>query len=120
MTEPNIRNPASIIGKLSTSTNVGTSLGQVLAAPGTNNVYKVNSIFAANTSATGSAKVSITVYRNSTDYYLAKEIVVPIEATQIISTKETYFYLQENDALRAQKSGAGTIDVIISYELITN
>jgi len=120
MAEPNIRNPVSITGKISTTSNVSTSSSTILSAPGLGNVYKINSIFAANTSSSGSAKISISVYRSSLNYYLARNIVIPIEATQIISTKETYFYLQENDSIRAQKSGTGTVDVIISYELITN
>jgi hypothetical protein len=57
--------------------------------------------------------------RGGTDVYLAKSISVPVGTTQIISTKETYFYLEENVGIRGQASSANTIDVTISYEEIS-
>jgi hypothetical protein len=63
--------------------------------------------------------VSISIIRNGTDTYLAKTISVPADATQVISTKETYFYLEENVGIRAQASSANGIDVTISYEEIS-
>ena len=48
-----------------------------------------------------SIDISVSIYDSSTDRYIAKEIAVPAKATQILSTKETYFYLEEGDSIRA-------------------
>jgi hypothetical protein len=55
----------------------------------------------------------------ATDRYLAKTIAVPADATQIISTKETYFYLEEGDSIRAVANEAGDLELIIGYEDIS-
>jgi hypothetical protein len=44
---------------------------------------------------------------------------VPADATQIISTKETYFYLEEGDSIRASANAADDLELIIGYEEIS-
>jgi hypothetical protein len=44
---------------------------------------------------------------------------VPADATQIISTKETYFYLEEGDSIRAVANEASDLELIIGYEDIS-
>ena len=120
MTAPNIRNPSSIIGKTAVSKNVPTGLTSVLAnGAGSGDVFKINSIFAANTNGSSFTTISISLY-NGIDHYLASTINVPPDATQIISTKETYFYLEEGWSIRASAGNANYIDVIVSYEEISN
>ena len=65
------------------------------------------------------ADVSISIYDGTTDVYVAKTINVPADATQVISQKETYFYLEEGDSIRATASAANDIDVVIGYEDIS-
>lgn len=123
MAAPNIRNPTNIIGKTVGYANVPTSLTSMIVAGNvpTGRVYKVNSIFAANRNGTNSSTISITIFNGTTDVsYLAYTINVPADATQIISTKETYFYLEEGYNIRAQSGNANHIDVTISYEEIWN
>jgi hypothetical protein len=55
----------------------------------------------------------------ATDRYLAKTITVPADATQIISTKETYFYLEEGDSIRAVANAASDLELVIGYEDIS-
>jgi hypothetical protein len=50
---------------------------------------------------------------------LARTITVPADATQIISTKDTYFYLEEGVGIRAQASAPDDLDITISYEEIS-
>lgn len=120
MTAPNLKNPNSIIG-ITTSVGIGTTafVGVLTNTANSNSVYKINSIFAANVNGTFAVDVSISILRNGIDTYLAKTIAVPADATQIISTKETYFYLQENVGIRAKASIADGIDVTVSYEEIS-
>ena len=119
MAPPNIRNPNSITGKTKTYINVPTSLTDMLTTVPTGSVYKVNSVFAANRNGSNSSTISIAIYNGSNDAYLAYTITVPADATQIISTKETYFYLEEGWNIKAQSGNANHIDVTISYEELT-
>jgi hypothetical protein len=119
MAAPNIRNPSILIGKTAVYKNVPTSpVGILTTASG--NVFKINSVFAANTNGASFTTISISLYNGSTDHYLASTINVPPDATQIISTKETYFYLEEGWSIRAFAGNANYIDVIVSYEQISN
>ena len=65
------------------------------------------------------ADISVSIYDSSTDRYIAKEIAVPPKATQILSTKETYFYLEEGDSIRAVASAASDLELIVGYEEIS-
>ncbi len=125
MVAPNIRNPSTIIG-ITTGTTLTTTNATTVLSNGASSgkVFKVNSIFAANIDGTNTTSISVALnYSNSSsasDIYLAYTIDVPPDSTQVISTKETYFYLQENNLIRAQASAANDIAVTISYEEISN
>jgi hypothetical protein len=81
-------------------------------------VLKINSIFCANVDGTNDADISVSIYDGTNDRYLAKTITVPADATQILSTKDTYFYLEEGDSIRALASAASDLELIIGYEEI--
>jgi hypothetical protein len=120
MAAPNLKNPTTIIG-ITTSVGLGTTAvtGILTNTAGSNKVLKVNSIFCANVDGTNIADISISIIRNGTDRYLARTISVPADATQIISTKDTYFYLEEGVGIRAQASAADDIHITIGYEEIS-
>ena len=121
MTAPNLKNPTTITG-ITTVVGLGTTAvtGILTNTAGSNSVLKINSIFCANVAVPdASADISISIIRNSTDYHLAKTITVPADATQIISTKDTYFYLEEGVGIRARASAANALDVVIGYEEIS-
>ena len=120
MTAPNLKNPTTITG-ITTVVGLGTTAvtGILTNTTGSNKVLKINSIFCANIDGVSPADISISILRNGTDRYLAKTITVPADATQIISTKDTYFYLEEGVGMRAQASAPDDLDVIIGYEEIS-
>jgi hypothetical protein len=119
MTAPNLKNPTTITGKTARYA-VTASLASVLAnGAASGKVFKINSIFCANVDGTNAADISVSIYDGTTDFYLAKTITVPAEATQIISTKETYFYLEEDDSIRAVANEASDLELIIGYEDIS-
>ena len=118
MALPNLKNPTYIYGKTARYA-VTATLATALAAPGTGKTFKINSIFCANVDGTNAADISVSIYDGSTDRYLAKTIAVPADATQIISTKETYFYLEEGDSIRAVANAASDLELIIGYEDIS-
>jgi hypothetical protein len=120
MAAPNLKNPTTITG-ITTVVGLGTTAvtGILTNTSASNKVLKINSIFVANVDGTNAADISISIIRNGTDFYLARTIAVPADATQIISSKDTYFYLEENVGIRAQASAANDLDVTISYEEIS-
>ena len=118
MALPNLKNPTYIYGKTARYA-VTASLATALAAPGTGKTFKINSIFCANVDGANPADISVSIYNGTTDFYLARTIVVPADATQIISTKETYFYLEEGDSIRAEANEASDLELIIGYEDIS-
>tara|TARA_R110000772_G_scaffold107982_1_gene210595 strand:+ start:444 stop:803 length:360 start_codon:yes stop_codon:yes gene_type:complete len=119
MAAPNLKNPTTITGRTARYA-VTTSLANALensAASG--KALKINSIFCANVDGTNTADISVSISNGTTNFYLAKTITVPADATQIISTKDTYFYLEEGDSIRAIASAASDLELIIGYEDIS-
>ena len=121
MAIPNLKNPSSITGKTARiilpTTSITTVTG-VVNLTNSGKVLKINSIFAANVNGTSPADISISIYNGSVDNYIVSTVSVPADATQIISTKETYFYLEEGDSLRATAGLANAISIIVGYEEI--
>jgi len=119
MTAPNLKSPTTITGKTARYA-VTASLATALAnSAASGKVLKINSIFCANVDGTNAADISVSIYDGTTDFYLAKTIAVPADATQIISTKETYFYLEEGDSIRAIANAASDLELVIGYEEIS-
>ena len=118
MALPNLKNPTYIYGKTARYAVTATR-AQALAAPGTGKTFKINSIFCCNVDGSAPADISVSIYNGSDHRYIAKTIAVPADATQIISTKETYFYLEEADSIHAEANIAGDLELIIGYEDIS-
>lgn len=120
MAAPNLKNPNFIIG-ITTAVGIATTavVGILTNTSGSNKVFKINSIFVANVDGINAVDISISILRNGTDFYIAKTITVPADATQVISSKDTYFYLEENVGIRAIASSPNDIDIIVSYEEIS-
>ena len=122
MTAPNLKNPTTITGKTARYA-VTASLANALAnSAASGKAFKINSIFCANTDTANvgtAVDISVSIYDGSTDRYIAYTISVPADATQILSTKETYFYLEEADSIRAVASIASRLELVIGYEDIS-
>ena len=118
MAAPNLKNPTTITGKTARYA-VTTTLANALAnSASSGKVLKINSIFCANVDGTNAADISVSIYNGTTDFYLAKTLTVPADATQIISSKDTYFYLEEGDSIRAVANAASDLELVIGYEEI--
>ena len=119
MTAPNLKSPTTITGKTARYA-VTASLANALAnSAASGKVLKINSIFCANVDGSSEADISVSIYDGTTDRYLAKTVAVPANATQIISSKDTYFYLEEGDSIRALASAASDLELVIGYEEIS-
>ena len=119
MAAPNLKSPTTITGRTARYA-VTTSLAAALSnSAASGKALKINSIFCANVDGTNSADISVSIYNGTTDFYLAKTINVPADATQIISSKDSYFYLEEGDSVRAIASAASDLELVIGYEDIS-
>ena len=119
MAAPNLKNPTYIYGKTARYA-VTASLASALAnGAASGKVFKINSIFCANVDGTNHADISVSIYDGSDHRYIAKTIAVPADATQIISSKDTYFYLEEDCSIYAVANEASDLELIIGYEDIS-
>jgi len=119
MAAPNIVNVTTITGK-TVGANVSSSLTSlVLNSSGSGDVYKINSLLISNIDGENNAEVDITFYDNqSVDYYVAKTIVVPADATLDVLSKS--LYLEENDSIRVKASANSDLQAVCSFEIITD
>lgn len=119
MAAPNLKSPTTITGKTD-GYAVTTSLAAALTnSASSGKVLKINSVYCANVDGTNSADISLTYYNGTTDFYLAKTIAVPADATQLLVTREAYIYLEEGDSIRAIASAASDLELVIGYEEIS-
>jgi hypothetical protein len=119
MAAPNLKSPTTILGRTARYA-VTTSLSAALTnSAASGKVLKINSIFCANVDGVNAADISVSIFDGTTDRYIARTISVPADATQVLSTKETYFYLEEGDSIRALASAASDLELVIGYEEIS-
>jgi hypothetical protein len=119
MAPPNLKSPATITGD-SDGYAVGITLANVLENPAASNkVLKVNSIRCTNVDGVNAADISVSKYDGTTDRYLAKVMPVPAKSAQIISDKETYFYLKEGQSIRALASAVNDLELFICWEEVS-
>ena len=120
MAAPNLVNVTSIFGKTTYDTLVSTSTAnQIVNAAGSNKVFKINTILAANVDGTNDADITVFVTTASSStilFHLARTITVPADSTLVITSKDTSFYLEEDRILRAFASNSSDISLMISYE----
>ena len=125
MAAPNIVNVSSILGKTDqyalTTTNQTTILNN---AASSDNVLKVNMIQVANVDGTNACDITIDVHSaasgGGTAYSLVSTVSVPADASLIVLDKSTAIYLEENTSITATAGTASDLEVIVSYEQITD
>ena len=117
MAAPNVVSVATITGKTDVSAAVGTTATTITTnAAASGQVYKVNLLTCANI-VTAAATVTVDLYRSATAYTIAKDISIPAGATLDVLNKGVY--LEEGDALRVTSDTASALDVVCSYEVIS-
>lgn len=119
MAAPNIVNVSNILGKTVGAALTTSSADIVTNSSGSNKVFKVNTIIAANVDGTNNADVTIAFYDASAtaSYYLAYTITVAADSTLDILNKS--IYLEEGDKITALASAASDLQIIVSYEEIS-
>lgn len=119
MAAPNLKTPATVTGK-TVGYAVTASLSTVVEnLSDSGKVLKVNSVYCANVDGTNVAEISLTHYNGTNEFYIAKTLSVPADASQILVSRENYIYLEEGHSLRALASSANDLELLISYEEIS-
>lgn len=120
MAAPNVSNLATITAKTAFA-NASTTSANLVANPASSNkVFKINSIIASNIDGTSSADISVSYYpSDAVDYYIARNVVVPADASIVVMSKDSSIYLEENTAIRIQASANGDLQVLCGYEEIS-
>ena len=117
MANPNVVAVSSIYANTAVDADVAASAVSLLTC-GSNKLQKINSLIIANIDGTNAATIDVWVTRSSVDYYIAKTISVPADATLVVIDKNMGLYLIESDVLKIQASAAGDLSATCSYEEI--
>jgi len=117
MANPNVVAVSSIYANTAVDADVAASAVSLLTCA-SNKLIKVNSLIIANIDGTNAASIDVWVTRSSADYYIAKTISVPADATLVVIDKNMGLYLVESDILKIQASAAGDLSATCSYEEI--
>lgn len=123
MAAPNIVGVTTILG-VTTSITLTTSSQTILSnAANSGKVFKINTITASNISASA-ANVTVRYAQGAagagTTISIANGISVTAGSTLIILDKASSIYLEEARSLNALSSANTALDLIVSYEDITN
>ena len=120
MANPNIVNVTSILGKSVQAALTTTLTTEIIAAPASGHVYKINSIMVANIDGSSAADASVFITKSGgSPIAIASTISVPADATLSVIDSTNSFYLEEGDNIEAGASAAGDLTITISFEDIS-
>ena len=131
MSNPNIAALTTLTGNTTYYTPSGTSAVVLLAnASGSNTVYRIDQIVAANVNGSTAVNATVSIYTNGavaqgsapsggTAYPVVSTVSVPANASLIVTDKSTAIYLTENTSITVTSGTASGITYSISYESIS-
>jgi len=131
MSNPNIAALTTLTGNTTYYTPSGTSAVVLLAnASGSNTVYRIDQIVAANVNGSTAVNATVSIYTNGavaqgsapsggTAYPVVSTVSVPANASLIVTDKTTAIYLMEGTSITVTSGTASGITYSISYEAIS-
>ena len=121
MAAPNILNASIITGKqYGAALDTSTTTSLLANAASSDDLYKINSIIVSNVDGSSAADVTVSWYNGSTDFHLEKTVTVPADSTLIVLGKDSPIYLEENHSIRGGASANSDLEIVISYEDLTD
>ena len=125
MAAPNIVNVSSILGKTAVVALSSTSQTTLLSnAASSENVLKVNMIQVANVDGANACDITVDVHSaasgGGTAFSLIATASVAADSSLVVLDKNTAIYLEENMSITATAGTANDLELIISYEQITD
>jgi hypothetical protein len=120
MAAPNIVNVTTITGKTA-GLVITTGVSAIVSnSSGSGKLLKINALYISNVNGTGSADITVDIYKNQTTAYrLVYLITVPAKSVVNAIAKDIQIYLEENDSLRLTASVNSYLEGICSYEEIS-
>ena len=116
MANPNIVAVTTINGKTAVANVANTAIELVVNTAGSNKIFKLNALILSNTSDTNTG-IDVDIRRSNVAYHLAKNIIVPGDASIDVLSKSVY--LEEGDTLRVTAAENDRIQSVCSYEEIS-
>ena len=125
MAAPNIVNVATITAKTDQVALSSTSATQLVSnAASSGKVIKVNMIQVANVDGTNACDVTVDVHSaaagGGTAYSLVSTASVAPDSALIVIEKNTALYLEEDMSITVTAGTANDLEVIVSYEEISD
>ena len=117
MAAPNIVSVTTITGKTAVAVLTASAAAIVTNSAASGKVLKVNSLYVANVDGVANYSLTLDIFRSSTAYRIAYQVVIPAGATMDVITKP--IYLEEGDSLRAFGSTTLKLEAVCSYEEIS-
>jgi lipase chaperone LimK len=118
MANPNIVEVLDIRGKTAVANVIDIHTTVVTNSGGSNKVFKINALYLSNIEGANTANANISVTRSGFDYYIAKQIEVPAEASLDAISKP--IYLEEGDSLSLSAQANNFVQAVVSYEEISD
>jgi len=131
VSNPNLAALTTLTGNTTYYTPSGTSAVVLLAnASGSNTVYRIDQIVAANVNGSTAVNATVSIYTNGavaqgsapsggTAYPVVSTVSVPANASLIVTDKSTAIYLTEGTSITVTSGTASGITYSISYESIS-
>ena len=118
MANPNLFATSALYGKTAGMAVTTSTTAIVTNSASSGKVYKINSLIIANVDGTNSADVTVSVYKNTTQYKIANTIPVPADASLVVISRDNQVYLEESDSLRISASANSDLQAVCSWEEI--
>lgn len=118
MAAPNLTTATSIIGKTKADWVPSTLTAILTNTVNSSQAFRVNVLYVTNLGASDTT-VTVDIFRNSVSYKIASTIPVPTQNSLVVIAKDTSIYLEEGDSLRVSAASAGTLQYVISYEVMS-
>ena len=130
MSAPNMLNPTGVYGKSAYLTpSVNTTVVLLTNPANSGQVFKINSIVAANSDGANAVNATVAIYTNGTvvqnaaptggtAFPLISTVSVPANASLIVLDKSSTIYVEENTSLVVTTGTANKLTFVASYETI--
>ena len=118
MSAPNLASSGATVNGKTAHLAATNTEADLIAAIATGHCARVEAVYAANIHASVVGWVSLWHKAGGTEYHLANQMTIPLNATLNILDGRI-LYLEEGDSLRVQANASSNVDVNAPYEDIS-
>ena len=120
MAAPNLVNVATITGQ--TTAGSLTTSNQAFVTCASEYVYKINTIIVSNVDGTNTATATVYFYDSASTnrFQIINTVAIPGGTSLTVVGKDTPIYLEEGDKIEGLASANSDLQMIVSYDAITD